>query len=158
MGQAAVGKDCNGHEGGHEGSHNDDYEVTRTLSLTCAPGGRWFWWRATTSSSGTRRRGEAWQASWTGRGSSRARLLTSALASLLGAPCTLHPTPYTLHPAPQAVSSSTDLIRASVYATYSGSMTFTTHLDHISHCEIASSTNWLNRWTYRLFMINTQRN
>ena len=28
----------------------------------------------------------------------------------------------------------------------------TTRLDHIRHCKTASSRNWSNRWTYRLFI------
>ena len=32
---------------------------------------------------------------------------------------------------------------------YSGSIKYTTHLDHMSHGETASGTNWSNKWTYR---------
>ena len=40
---------------------------------------------------------------------------------------------------------------------YSGSMKITTHLDHNSHCQTASGTNWSNIWTYRVFIMNTRR-
>ena len=49
------------------------------------------------------------------------------------------------------------LTRTSIYDTDSGSMKITTHLDHASLCEIASGTNWSNRWTCRLFIMNTHR-
>ena len=39
----------------------------------------------------------------------------------------------------------------------SQSMKIATRLDHISYCRTASSTNWSNRWTYRVFIINTGR-
>ena len=48
-----------------------------------------------------------------------------------------------------------DLIRSSIYFKFPGSMTITTHLNHISHCETASGTNWSNRWTYRVVIMNT---
>ena len=38
-----------------------------------------------------------------------------------------------------------------------GSTKITTHLDHIGPCETISGTHWLNRWTYRVFIINTRR-
>ena len=37
-----------------------------------------------------------------------------------------------------------------------GSMKITTRLDPISHCKIASGTNRSNRWTHRVFIINTR--
>jgi hypothetical protein len=37
-----------------------------------------------------------------------------------------------------------------------GSMKITTHLDPISHCKMASGTNSSNRWTYRVFIMNTR--
>ena len=40
---------------------------------------------------------------------------------------------------------------------YSGSMKTTTRLYHISHCQTASGTNWSNRWTFRVSIINTHR-
>ena len=40
---------------------------------------------------------------------------------------------------------------------YSGSTENTTHLNHISHRKTASGINWSNRWTYRVFIINTRR-
>ena len=51
-----------------------------------------------------------------------------------------------------------NFIQTSIYEKYSGSMKITPHLDHIRHCKTASGTNWSNRWTYRVFMINTRRN
>ena len=45
----------------------------------------------------------------------------------------------------------------SIYDKRSGSITITTHLDRISHCETASGTNWSNRWTYRVLIMNTRR-
>ena len=36
-------------------------------------------------------------------------------------------------------------------------MKVTTHLDHIRHCNKASGTDWSNRWTYRVVIINTRR-
>ena len=55
--------------------------------------------------------------------------------------------------------SGLDHVQTSVYDNYShsDSMKTTTHLDHISHCKTSSGTKWLNRWTYRLFIINTRR-
>jgi len=50
-----------------------------------------------------------------------------------------------------------DFIRTSIYDKYSGSTKITTHLDHVSYCKTASDTNWSNRWTYRVFIINTRR-
>jgi hypothetical protein len=50
-----------------------------------------------------------------------------------------------------------DFIRTGIYDEYSGLMKITTHLDHISHCKTVSGTNWSNRWTYRVFIINTRR-
>ena len=49
-----------------------------------------------------------------------------------------------------------DLIRTSFHGKYWGSIKITTHVDHISHCRIASGKNWWNRWTYRLFITNTR--
>ena len=49
------------------------------------------------------------------------------------------------------------LIRASVYDKYSGSMKVTTRLTHTHHYQPAYDTTWSNRWTYRVFIINTRR-
>ena len=49
------------------------------------------------------------------------------------------------------------LILTGMYHKYSGSMNVTTHMDHIGYCETASGTHWLNRWTYRVFIITTRR-
>jgi len=49
-----------------------------------------------------------------------------------------------------------NFIGASFYDKYSGLMKITTHLDYISHCKTASGTSWSNRWTYRVFIINTR--
>ena len=51
----------------------------------------------------------------------------------------------------------TNLIWTSIYDETSGPMKITTHLDHTSHRETASGTNWLNRWTYQVFIMNTHR-
>ena len=50
-----------------------------------------------------------------------------------------------------------NFIGASIYDKYLGSMKIATQLDHISLCQTASGTNWSNRWTYRVFIINTRR-
>ena len=47
-------------------------------------------------------------------------------------------------------------IRACIYDQYSGSMQFTTHLDHIGHCTTTSGKDRSNRWTYRVFIMNTR--
>ena len=39
---------------------------------------------------------------------------------------------------------------------HSGSMRVTTHLDHKSHCKTASGTDWSNRRTYQISIINTR--
>jgi hypothetical protein len=36
-------------------------------------------------------------------------------------------------------------------------MNVAAHLDHISHCKTASGTNWSNKWTYRVSIMNTRR-
>ena len=51
---------------------------------------------------------------------------------------------------------SPDLIRTSIYDKYSGSMKITTHLYHISHYKTSSGINWSNRWTFRVFIMNTR--
>ena len=33
----------------------------------------------------------------------------------------------------------------------------TTHLDHVSRCKASPVTNWPNRWTNRVFTMNTRR-
>ena len=38
-----------------------------------------------------------------------------------------------------------------------GSTKITTRLRYISRCETTSGTNWFNRWTYRISIINTRR-
>ena len=53
--------------------------------------------------------------------------------------------------------SRDDLIRISTHRKCLGSMNITTHLDHVSYCKTASGTNWLNRWTCLLCLINTRR-
>ena len=52
--------------------------------------------------------------------------------------------------------SRKDLIRTSIYDNYSGAMKITTHLNHISHCKSAAGTNWSNRWTYCVCIMNTR--
>ena len=49
-------------------------------------------------------------------------------------------------------------VRPSIYDKCWGSMKITTHLDHICHLTAPPGTNWSNRWTKRVFMINTGRN
>jgi hypothetical protein len=44
-----------------------------------------------------------------------------------------------------------------VYESYSASMEITTQLIHIGHCKAAPGKNWSNRWTNRVFMMNTRR-
>ena len=51
----------------------------------------------------------------------------------------------------------TDFIRTTIHDQYSHSMKITTRLDQISDCKTASGTNWSNRWTYRVFFIDTRR-
>ena len=51
-------------------------------------------------------------------------------------------------------SDGANLIRMSIADEHSGSIKITTHLDRTSHCKTASSTNWSNRWTYGVFVIN----
>ena len=53
--------------------------------------------------------------------------------------------------------SSPDFTRTSICDKCSCSTKITTHLDHISHCKTAFGTNRSNRWTYRVFIINTSR-
>jgi len=50
-----------------------------------------------------------------------------------------------------------NLTRTSICDKYSDSVKITTHLNHISHCKTASGTNRSNRWTDRIFIINTRR-
>ena len=50
-----------------------------------------------------------------------------------------------------------DVNRRSICDEYSGSTKISTHLDHISHREIACGTHQSKRWTYRVFVINTRR-
>jgi len=57
---------------------------------------------------------------------------------------------------PPPHASVRGIIRMSICDKYSGSIKITTHLDHISHCKEISGTNLSNRWTYRLFIINTR--
>jgi hypothetical protein len=54
-------------------------------------------------------------------------------------------------------TACSNLIRTSFYGECSGAMEITTHPDHISHCQTASSTSWSNRQTYRASIINTRR-
>ena len=50
-----------------------------------------------------------------------------------------------------------NLIRTRIYDKFSRSMKTTAHLVHISHRKTASGTNWSNRLTYRVFIMNTHR-
>ena len=49
-----------------------------------------------------------------------------------------------------------DFIRTSTCDKYSNPMKITTHLDYMSRWKAASGTNRSNRWTYRVFIINTR--
>ena len=53
--------------------------------------------------------------------------------------------------------TSEGFIRTSLDDKYPSSMKIATPLDHVSHCKSASVTNWSNRWTFRVFIINTCR-
>ena len=44
-----------------------------------------------------------------------------------------------------------------MYDEYWGSMKITTHLDHATYCKTAPNTDWSNRWTLRVFIINIRR-
>ena len=59
-----------------------------------------------------------------------------------------------LHSEVVRTTPGSDIIRTSMYNTYSGSLKITSHLDHIGHCERSSGTDWSNRWTYRVFIIH----
>ena len=49
-----------------------------------------------------------------------------------------------------------DVFRTSIYDKYSRPIKITTHLYHVGHCQTTSGTNWSNRWTYRVFIVNTR--
>ena len=49
------------------------------------------------------------------------------------------------------------LLSGRVFVMNTGSTKITSHLDHISRCKAPPGTNWSNRWTYRVFVINTRR-
>ena len=53
-------------------------------------------------------------------------------------------------------SSALDLISASIHIQYSAPTKIATHLDHIIHCKTTSGTNESNRWTYRVFILDTR--
>ena len=46
---------------------------------------------------------------------------------------------------------------ASIQDKHAGSIKVTTHLNHISHCQAASGTGWLNRWTHRVYYKHSPR-
>ena len=50
-----------------------------------------------------------------------------------------------------------DLIRTCIYEKHSGIMKITTHLNRTSHCKTSAGTNLSDRWTYRVFTIDTLR-
>jgi len=58
---------------------------------------------------------------------------------------------------PRGVLRDAHLIRTSIHDKYSGSTKINTHLDHISHCKTTSGTHGSNKWTHRVFFINTHR-
>ena len=70
-----------------------------------------------------------------------------ALARRLAGPVVLSADPFKVRPTNRCVPA---LIRTIIYDKLSGSTKVTTHLDHVSHCEITSGTSWLNGWTYRV--------
>jgi hypothetical protein len=49
-----------------------------------------------------------------------------------------------------------DSIWTVIHDKHSGSMKINTHLDHISHRKTKFGTNSSDRWTYRVFIINTR--
>jgi hypothetical protein len=50
-----------------------------------------------------------------------------------------------------------DLTRTSIRDEHSGSMKITTHLNRISHCKATPGTNWSDRWTNLVFLMNIRR-
>ena len=56
----------------------------------------------------------------------------------------------------KVVRCAPSLIPTTIYYKHPGSIKFATHLDRLSHCETTSGTSWLNRWTFRIFIINTR--
>jgi hypothetical protein len=47
--------------------------------------------------------------------------------------------------------------RTSVHEKSSGLTEITTYLDYTSHCKVSPGKNWSNRWTNRVFIMNTAR-
>ena len=75
-------------------------------------------------------------------------------------PYTHKPAPYILKPQipdPTPKTLILNLTRKSIYDKCSCATKITTHLDHIRHCKTTPGTNWLTRWAYRVFIINTHR-
>ena len=54
-------------------------------------------------------------------------------------------------------SAHVDVTLTSFYGKCSSSKKITAHLDHVRHGETASRTNWSNRWTDLLFIIDARR-
>ena len=48
------------------------------------------------------------------------------------------------------------VIQTNIYDKRLGSTDITTHLDHTSQCKPMSGSAWSNRWTNRVFIMNTQ--
>ena len=44
-----------------------------------------------------------------------------------------------------------------MYDKNSGEKKIATHLEHIFRCKTTAGTNWSNRWTNRIFIINIRR-
>ena len=93
---------------------------------------------------------------WSNRWTCRAFIINTRRDSIL----TSEPDPAWEHPN-QVTSPSVqglpmpNLIRTSIYDKYSGSMKIPAHLDHTSNCRTSSRTTWSNRWTCRVFIIDT---
>ena len=75
------------------------------------------------------------------------------------APSTLAPIPNPFNPQFSLANSphQVDPNLTSIYDKYASFIKFTMNLDHISHCKKRYDTNWSNRWTYPVFIINTRR-
>ena len=56
-----------------------------------------------------------------------------------------------------ATPSEREIASGRVFRLNTWAQRITTHLDHISHCKTTFGMNWSNRWTYRVFIINSRR-
>ena len=87
----------------------------------------------------------------------RASALTFRLISLVGVKWSCLRINKQASPPLQRYLGNKNLVRAIISYKHSGSMKTTTHLDRMSHCKSASGTNWSNRWSSRVFIINAHR-